>query len=149
MLEEAGRIFNYLPFYFPRQEEEEYVVFLRDAFETNYQSEKYQFAFIAYHMLFMTAVYSFIWKIRLMANHDFQKALVGFGKDKEKDFMDATSPFTFHVLNERTVFRFFKLVGCDNSQIGQYQKIVDHRNQSAHSNGNIYLGDLIRMKPLI
>ena len=141
MLEEAGHIFDYLPFYFPREEEEEYVVFLRQAFESNYQNEKYQFAFIAYHMLFMTAVYALIWKIRLMSEHDFRKALIGFGKDNETQLLKASSPFTLHMLNERSVFRFFKLIGCDDSRIGRYQKIVDDRNQSAHSNGNIYLGD--------
>ena len=141
MIDDARAIVDYLPYFFSREEEREYVVFLHDAFETNYSNGKYQFAFIAYHMLFMSMVYCCIWKIKLIHEADFYKALIGFGKEKEKELLGASSPFTFHTLNERSVFRFFKLIGCDNDKIGRYQKIVDHRNESAHSNGNIYLGD--------
>jgi len=37
---------------------------LGDAFETNYTLRKYQFAFLAYHMLAMSFVYSNIWQIK-------------------------------------------------------------------------------------
>ena len=37
---------------------------LGDAFETNYTLSKYQFAFLAYHMLAMSFVYSNIWQIK-------------------------------------------------------------------------------------
>ena len=38
--------------------------FLWDAFETNYTHGKYQFAFLAYHMLTMSFVYFNLWQIR-------------------------------------------------------------------------------------
>ena len=30
------------------------------------------------------------------------------------------------------------MIGCDNSMIGTYTKLVDDRNESAHPNGNIF-----------
>jgi hypothetical protein len=63
--------------------------------------------------------------------------MVGFPRD-EKDLMGATSPFAFHTVNERTILRFLKLIACDNSKIGTYAKLVDDRNETAHSNGNIF-----------
>lgn len=52
--------------------------------------------------------------------------------------LEATSPFVFSAVNERTILRFLKLIACDNSKIGTYAKLVDDRNESAHPNGNIF-----------
>ena len=40
------------------------LVILWDAFEMNYTNGKYQFAFLAYHMLTMSFVYFNIWQIK-------------------------------------------------------------------------------------
>ena len=64
--------------------------------------------------------------------------LIGFGKDVEQNLLEATSPFVFGTVNERTILRFLKLIGCDNSEIGTYAKLVDDRNDTAHPNGNIF-----------
>jgi hypothetical protein len=34
--------------------------------------------------------------------------------------------------------RFLKLIQCDNAKIGAYTKLVKDRNETAHSNGNIF-----------
>jgi len=59
-MEEAQRIFDYLPVSPPDQE---YISFLWETFESNYKNDKFQFAFIAFHMLFMCFVYYQIAKI--------------------------------------------------------------------------------------
>jgi hypothetical protein len=64
--------------------------------------------------------------------------LIGFGKDIEKSLLEATSPFVFSAVNERSILRFLKLIACDNGKIGTYAKLVDDRNESAHPNGNIF-----------
>ncbi|MEA3514662.1 MAG: hypothetical protein U9R34_04250 [Nanoarchaeota archaeon] len=58
---------------------------------------------------------------------DFEKALVGFNKDIEKEILDATSPFTFHRVNESGALRFFKLIGCNNQKVEGFAKIVKDR----------------------
>ena len=137
MKEDAFQILNYMPLYKTIQEEE-YISFLWDAFSANYEKEKYQFAFIGYHMLFMSFVYFSIWKIKIHREKDFAKALIGFDKKWEKDMMNASSPFTFSEINESNIFRFFKLVGCGNDKIGEFTRLVKDRNNIAHSNGNIF-----------
>ena len=129
---------NYLPLSFKTPKEQEYIAFLWDAFETNYTLGKYQFAFLAYHMLTMSFVYFNIWQIKQTEPKDFAMCLIGFGKDIEKSLLDATSPFVFSTVNERTMLRFLKLIACDNRKIGTYAKLVDDRNESAHPNGNIF-----------
>ena len=137
-MEEASELGNYLPLSFKTPKEQEYIEFLWDAFETNYTHGKYQFAFIAYHMLTMSFVYFNIWQIKQTEPKDFAMGLIGFGKDIEKILLEATSPFVFSTVNERSILRFLKLIACDNSKIGIYAKLVDDRNDSAHSNGNIF-----------
>ena len=137
-MEEAAELVNYLPLSFKSPKEQEYIAFLWDAFDMNYQHGKYQFAFLAYHMLTMSFVYFNIWQIKQTLPKDFEKGLIGFGKDVEKNLLDATSPFVFSTVNERTILRFLKLIACDNAMIGTYAKLVDDRNDTAHPNGNIF-----------
>ena len=137
-MEEAAELGNYLPLSFKSPEEQEYIEFLWDAFETNYTHGKYQFAFLAYHMLTMSFVYFNIWQIKQTEPGDFAKGLIGFGKDVEKNLLEATSPFVFSTVNERSILRFLKLIACDNGMIGTYAKLVDDRNDTAHPNGHIF-----------
>lgn len=136
-MEEAAELANYLPFSFKTPKEQEYIAFLWDAFEANHTHGKYQFAFLAYHMLTMSFVYFNIWQIKQTRPADFEKGLIGFARD-EKNLLAATSPFSFSVVPERTMLRFLKLIACDNGKIGTYAKLVDDRNESAHPNGNIF-----------
>lgn len=137
-MEEAAVLGNFLPLSFKSPKEQEYIDFLWDAFETNYTHGKYQFAFLAYHMLTMSFIYFNIWQIKQTEPGDFAKGLIGFGKDVEKNLLEASSPFVFSTVNERTILRFLKLIACDNGKIGTYAKLVDDRNDTAHPNGNIF-----------
>lgn len=137
-MEEAWTILEYLPKSFKSEKDQEYINFLWDTFQTNYDAGKYQFAYLAYHMLFMSYIYFIIWKIKSNKPEDFQKAIIGFQDETEKILDNATTPFVFHRINERTIFRFLKLIGCVKDEIGNYTKMVDDRNEIAHSNGNIF-----------
>lgn len=137
-MEEAAELTDYLPLSFKSPQEQDYVSFLWDAFQTNYTHGKYQFAFLAYHMLAMSFVYFNIWQIKNAEPVDFAKGLIGFGKDVEKNMIEASSPFTFSRVNERTILRLLRLIACDNVKISTYSKLVDDRNETAHPNGNIF-----------
>jgi hypothetical protein len=140
-MEEAFELTEYLPLSFKTQSEQDYIAFLWDAFETNYASGKHQFAFLAYHMLTMSFVYFNIWQIKQNRPVDFLKATYGFTKDNEDAVLSATSPFTFSEIGESAIFRFLKLIDCDNGKIGTYTKLVKERNATAHSNGVIQYAD--------
>ena len=89
-------------------------------------------------MLTMSCVYFNIWQIKQTKPKDFEMAMVGFNKDLEKELLAATSPFTFWRVNESSVLRFLKLIGCDNAKVSSYAALVKERNDTAHSNGNIF-----------
>lgn len=137
-MEESYQILDFLPLRFKNPREQEYIEFLWQSFETNYKNGNYQFAIMAYHMLFMSFVYFNVWQIKKNTNGDFQKSLFGFSDHIEKNFNSASSPFTFSQENEAKIFAFLKLIGIGKEKIGQYKKMVNDRNEIAHSNGNIY-----------
>lgn len=140
VMDEANELAKYLPLSFKTPKEQEYIDFLWDAFESNYESGKYQFAFLAYHMLSMSFVYFNIWQIKQTAPKDFGKGVIGFARD-EVSLLKASSPFAFSVVPERSVLRLLKLIQCDDGKIGTYAKLVDDRNATAHPNGNIFYSE--------
>lgn len=136
-MEKALEIFGYLPKSFRETTEEEYIKFLWEAYESNYQSGKYQFAFMAYHMLFMSFVYFNIWQIKVIRSEDFEKIRLGFGDPFEKAF----SPFGFSSENESKVFDLLRYLCMKHPNpkavIGNYKAMVKERNEIAHANGNM------------
>ncbi len=137
-MDDALDLAEYLPIYFKSTTDQEYIDFIWATFEDNFDSGKYHFAFLAYHMLMMSFVYFKIWQIRQILRDDFEKGLIGFPRDVESSLLRDASPLTFSRVNERAILRLFRLIGCDNSHIGNYRKLVDDRNDAAHANGNIY-----------
>jgi hypothetical protein len=136
-MEEALELSNYLPLSFKTPKDQEYIEFLWEAFESNYQAGKYQFAFLAYHMLTMSFVYFNIWQIKQAQPQDFEKAMVGFDRNLEKEIMAATSPFTFWRFSESSVMRFMRLIGCTSERTSSFTALVKARNDAAHTNGVI------------
>lgn len=136
-MDDAIILTDYLPVSFKAPNDQEYISFLWDVFEVNHNSGKYQFAFLAYHMLMMIFAYCKTWQIRQTCPDDFNKALIGFSQDDRKALM-GISPLAFSIVGERNILRLFKLIGCTDSQIGVYTKLVQDRNEVAHANGNIY-----------
>jgi len=139
-MDDALPILEHLPNSFREPGELEYINFLWDAFASNYEHEKYQFAMLPYHMLYMSFVYFSVWQIKLMRTRDFENASI-FVPQRERDILRASSPFTFSLVNERSIFQFLKLIGCEDQHTGSFAKLVDVRNDLAHSNGRINCRD--------
>lgn len=138
-MDAALEIHDYLPVAYPSAGEGEYIRFVWEAFESNYVAGKYQFAMLAFHMLYMSHVYFSVWQIKQAKPEAFTHAVLF--QQKEKELLTASSPFTFSEVNERSIFKFLRLAGCENQHIGQFQKLVDQRNEIAHPNGNIFFSD--------
>jgi hypothetical protein len=134
----ANDILTYLPNSFKTRDEQDYINFLWESYESNYNNGKYPFAFIAFHMLYMSFVYFEVWQIKMNRTSDFEKSLIAFHKDSEKMMLEATTPFAFVEIGESNFIRLLKLIGCDNGKIGRYCTSVKARNDAAHSNGKIF-----------
>jgi predicted nuclease with RNAse H fold len=141
-MDEALELGSYLPLSFKTKSEEEYIRFLWDAFQSNYISEKYEFSSLAFHLLYMSFVSFAIWQIRLARDSAFKHALVGFELDAENALLNAETPFKFYEeLREAQIFRFLKLIGCENEEVGEFGKFVRRRNKIAHPSGTVFFND--------
>jgi len=143
-MEDALELENFLPVSYKTRSEKEYMTFLWDAFQSNYTSGKYEFASLAFHLLYMSFVSFSIWQIRLIREQDFMNALVGFQSDSETKLLGADSPFKFYEqLKESQIFRFLKLIGCTNNHVGEFAKFVKRRNKIAHPSGTVFFNDQV------
>ena len=141
-MDEALVILDYLPLSYRNKDEERYVGFLWESFATNYENGKYEFANLAFHLLYMSYICFAVWRIRAARRTDFEKAMVGFQSEVENKLYKADSPFQFYEhLKETTIFRFIKLIGCDNEQVGEFAKFVKYRNRIAHPSGTTLFND--------
>lgn len=141
-MDEALDLGTYLPQSLANASEQAYLDFLWSAFRTNYEAERYEFASLAFHLLYMSFVSFSIWQIRLARPEPFAMAMVGFRTEEEGSLMDCESPFKFYDrLKESQIFRFLKLIGCTNQQVGEFAKFVKRRNKIAHPTGTVFFND--------
>ncbi|UIJ71927.1 hypothetical protein [Aurantimonas sp. HBX-1] len=141
-MDEALELREFLPQSFANGSEQAYLDFLWSAFQTNYEAGRYEFASLAFHLLYMSFVSFSIWQIRLARPEPFAMAMVGFRSDDEGSLMDCESPFKFYDrLKESQIFRFLKLIGCTNQQVGEFAKFVRRRNKIAHPSGTVFFND--------
>ncbi|MFT9399669.1 hypothetical protein [Acetobacter sp.] len=141
-MDEALELGIYLPRSLANASEQAYLDFLWSAFQTNYEAERYEFASLAFHLLYMSFVSFSIWQIRLARPEQFSMAMVGFRSEEEGNLMDCESPFKFYDrLKESQIFRFLKLIGCSNQQVGEFAKFVKRRNKIAHPTGTVFFND--------
>ena len=106
-MDAALEIHDYLPLAYPSAGEGEYIRFVWEAFESNYVAGKYQFAILAFHMLYMSYVYFSVWQIKQAKPEAFTHAVLF--QQKEKELLTASSPFTFSEVNERSIFKFLRI----------------------------------------
>lgn len=139
-------ILDYLPQFYQDDSEEEYINALTLAMQTSYDNGLFQFAYVQYHMLFMTAVYFALLKISLLHKEEFDKALNYLIKDRYNDFYKSDNTKngklyfgSFAAINENDVFLLLRVVGMDSDMWGQLKSFVKERNLYAHANGQLQL----------
>lgn len=107
----------------------------------------YQFAYVQYHMLFMTSIYFLLLKISYIHKDEFEKALYYILKDKKSDFYSDKNTRagklhfgSFASISESEVFLLLKVVGIDDSSfVGDLKKLVKERNDYVHANGALMI----------
>lgn len=141
-MDDALELSEYLPQSFANANEQTYLNFLWSAFQTNYEAERYEFASLAFHLLYMSFVSFSIWQIKLARPEQFAMAMIGLRSEDESILLESDSPFRFYDrLKESQIFRFLKLTGCNNQQVGEFAKFVKRRNKIAHPTGTVFFND--------
>ena len=144
--DELFKILEYLPEEFEDDTEEKYIDALILAAQTSYENGLYQFAYVQYHMLFMTAVYYALLKVSVFHKEELNKALYYLLRDRFSDFWSESNKKagklyfgSFAIISESDVFMLLRVVGLDSDLLGELQKLVRERNKYAHANGQLQL----------
>ena len=144
--DELYKMLEYLPEEFTDETEGKYIDALMLATETSYENGLYQFAYIQYHMLFMTAVYYALLKVSIFHEEELDAALYYLLKDRCSEFRSESNKKSgklyfgsFAKISESDVFMLFRTVGLDSNLLGELQKLVQERNRYAHANGQLQL----------
>lgn len=154
--DELFKMLEYLPEEFSDETEEKYIDAIMQAAQTSYETGLYQFAYVQYHMLFMSAVYYALLKISIFHEEELNKALFFLLRDRYSDFWGESNKKagrlyfgSFAIINESDVFMLLRVAGLGNDLLGELQKMVRERNRYAHANGQLQLtSDELFMKAL-
>lgn len=144
-------ILDYLPGEYSSVNEAEYIEYWKNVMLENTESGKYHIAFFAHHILFMVAIEYLILRLSRYFPKEYTASIIHYTKPEEKvALVLPTSPFSFSIVNERALFRFFKLAEIDEALIKKAQKMVDRRNDASHANGQIFFDhDLAGLEEMI
>jgi hypothetical protein len=135
-------IASYLSLQYESKEEEDYLQGLLVQYSSAIDSGSFHMALFAYHLLFMSFVYQTIHKIKIWMPEKFKLALVTFGSDKKKEFLESISPWTYSALPERTIFGLLHILeDCDDLVADCKGEIVDYRNSHLGHANPIIVGE--------
>lgn len=128
------QIRNYLPVEYIDLENKEYIEYLSDAYLKNVEAEIYQFAFIAFHLLYMSFIYKTIWLLKKekYENLDFHLEKI------TKELQIVYSPFDFSTIPEGKSFDILKCLRFHPNEIKILSSPVDDRNNCSHASGKIH-----------
>lgn len=102
------------------------------------ENELYSSAYSHLHLLYMAFIYIQLLRIARAKEKEFEYGWIGF-PSQEQDFLkNPRSPFSFSPVNEKSVFRFFRLVGFNDADIGNIASLISVRNNHMHASGNIH-----------
>lgn len=107
-----------------------------------YDKALFSSAYPHLHILYMIFVYFQLIRIAREKKKEFELCWIGF-PSQEKSFLEnPTHPLSFSRVNEKSVFRFFRLVGFDDGTIGDISALVSKRNECMHAAGKIHCHDM-------
>jgi hypothetical protein len=127
-----GELNMYLPIDFADTENDEYRQYLMDTFLENCQNEKYQFALMAFHMMFMSFLYKEFWELKTFS---FSK-VSGLCRADAK-FNNINNIFDASIIPEKTMIDQYlsSIYSWHLNKRDAVKAFVDKRDNCAHASG--------------
>ena len=141
-MQEIHTLLQYFPMSIAASDLKKYLHHHFEHFIKCSENELYSSAYSHLHILYMIFVYIQLIRIANEKSQEFNLCWVGFPKQEQDFLKDPTSPFSFSKVQEKTVFRFFRLVGFDDGTTADISELVNKRNNHLHANGKIFFEQL-------
>lgn len=101
------------------------------------KNELYSSSLVHLHILYMVFIYVQIQRIANFNKEAFKLSLIGFNREEKDLLKESNYPLLLSKVNEKTVFRFFRLNNIDDETISLVSEPVISRNNHLHANENI------------
>jgi len=135
-------IVDYLPGDFSSTNEADYVAFWEGVVVQGIESGNYHVAFLGHHMLFMVAVEYLALRLSRYYPREYRASLAHLVRREDRAALSLpSSPFSFSIVNERTIFTLFEITGVKGDTIKSARGMVDDRNNAIHANGLIFFSE--------
>ncbi len=126
-----NEIREYLPINYSESSNNEYIEYLVDACDKNSLMEKDQFAFIAFHMLYMSYVFKVVWQSN-QTNHSNIKNLLNNYNSRLGLY---ENPFDLSIIPEKESVKLLKCFGFHINKLSEFSSPIDNRDHCAHPSG--------------
>lgn len=127
---------TYLPVEFEDLETNEFIGYLMSAYLENLLTEKFQFSYTAFHMLYMSYVFKENWFLKQQGNQSIIDSLNNLAQQNKYSF---NTPFDLSQINEKTSLEKLLLgLNFHVNEIGICKYFVDVRNNCSHASGKVY-----------
>lgn len=123
----------YLPVDYANEENTKYRQYLIDTFIENCNNDKYQFALMAFHMMFMSFLYSEFWILKTFSYGKVERLCSSNGK-----FDNVCNIFDASIIPEQTMIeQFLSIFSWHPNRKSAVKGFVEKRDHCAHASGEI------------
>ncbi len=138
------QIRSYLPIKFIDSEANDFLKYLEETYLDNIKNNKYQFAFKAFHMLYMTFIYKISWFVKFINKDNSEEVTFrlkiksdGQAQIQEKKY-SIKQMFEYSLIGESKAIQvLLKKKGFHPNDYSKCQYHVDARNHCSHASGKI------------
>ncbi len=144
MEEYIYQIRGYLPIKFVDEEANDFLNYLEETYLENIKNKKFQFAFKAFHMLYMTFIYKTNWFIKKIKNEDpeeitYKLEIKSDGQAQAiNEKISIKQMFEFSLISEvKVIHGLLQKTGFHPNDFNKCKNHVDARNYCSHASGKI------------
>lgn len=142
MIDNSNDIIRFLPIQIGDEGIIKYIRYHADNLDKSIKHNIESGIFFHVHILYMTFIYFQLLRISKEKHKEFRFSWILSSQEREF-FKNPSSPFSFAPINEKTVFKFFRLLDFDDGFIGDISACVNERNDMSHATG-VTISDLDR-----
>lgn len=137
MIESSYDITKFLPISIQSNDILDYIKYHSENLDKSLENKIESAIFFHVHILYMIFIYYHILRISQEKPKEFSYSWI-LSSSQEKEFLkNPSSPFSFSPVNEKSVFKFFRLLDFDEGFISNISACIKDRNDMSHATGTL------------
>lgn len=130
---ESSEIYSFLPFKIEDKTLLKYINYHIQQLDESIKHSLDYWIYLHTHILYMIFIYFQILRISQIKEKEFKYSWIWLPVNEKEFLKNNLNPLSFSFINEKTVFRFFRLLDFDDWFIWNISKCVKDRNKILHA----------------